>query len=71
MLDYLLVINGLLLIIVGTSFVVMYFWQALISQAGNPEESQVFLYLPILLIGVALFSGGLFLSIRGIKKIKS
>lgn len=67
---YLYVLFGLLMSIVGVIFIFMYFWEAIISRIGDPDQSLIFWYLPILFLGTIGIIGGLILLIYGIKKLK-
>lgn len=71
LLNLLLVINGCILTIAGTGFILMYIWYAFIGQSSEAGQPLLFLYLPILATGLAMLSGGVFLSIKGIKKLKA
>lgn len=70
LLNLLLIINGFILTIAGSGFILMYLWNAFVVRT-SADQSLMFWYLPILIIGLIMLSGGLFLSIRGIKKFKA
>ena len=65
------IIAGILLFALGISFIGMYVLEAVIRRAGDPDQSLIFWYLPILFIGIAGAISGLFLTLLGIQTIKS
>ena len=67
---YIYVLIGVLITIAGAIFVFMYLQGAIISRIGDPDQSLVFWYLPILFLGVIGMIGGLVLLIQGIKRLK-
>ncbi len=70
-LTYLSVLLGGLITFVGASFVVMYFWEAIITRIGDPDQSLIFWYLPILFLGLIGVLGGLVLLAQGIQRIRN
>jgi len=70
-LAYLYVSLGGLLAALGAVFVVMYVWEAIIARSGDPDQSLIFWYLPILFLGLMSGAGGLKLLRRGIKQLGS
>jgi predicted lysophospholipase L1 biosynthesis ABC-type transport system permease subunit len=71
LLTYTSVLLGGLITLVGASFVVMYFWEAIIKRTGEPDQSLIFWYLPILFLGLIGVLGGLALLIQGINRIRN
>jgi len=67
---YLLVSIGGFCAVLGGVFVFMYVWEAIISRIGDPDQSLLFWYLPILFLGLGAGGGGLFLLFIGISRIK-
>ncbi len=65
-LNFLLIINGILLIIVGAMLALMPFLQTMNTGTENTEQS----LLPILVLGLVLTAGGGFLLTKGVKKLK-
>ena len=59
-----------LMIFVGTGFVFMYVWEAIIVRIDEPDQSLLFWYLPILFLGLAGISAGIALLTRGVKLLK-
>jgi hypothetical protein len=57
---------GILIFIIGAVFVVMYLSEAIIARLGEPDQSLLFWYLPILFIGIIGIIIGLAASILGI-----
>ena len=70
-LAYTYILLGGLIALLGAAFVLMYLWEAVVSRIGDPDQSLVFWYLPILFLGLIAAKGGLFLFIRGINHIKT
>lgn len=67
-----LVVSGLL-ILGGLTFVVMYFVSAVFERVGEPDQSLLFWYLPILMIGtigILLGVGVGILGALGLRKAK-
>ncbi len=71
LLTYLSVLLGGLITFVGASFVVMYFWEAIITRIGDPDQSLIFWYLPILFFGIIMVLGGVALLAQGIKRVRN
>ncbi len=68
---YVLVIAlALLLTVLGLGFIAMYFREGVIAHWGDPDQSLVFWYLPILFIGIASFVGGMALLLVAGRKFK-
>jgi len=65
------ILLGGLIASLGAAFVLMYVWEAIVSRMGDPDQSLLFWYLPILFLGLIVGMGGLFLFKRGINHIKS
>ena len=63
---YLFVFLGGLMTALGVAFVSMYVWEAVISRLGDPDQSLLFWYLPILFLGLIASGVGLLLLLRGI-----
>lgn len=61
---------GGLIAVLGSAFIGMYIWEAIIVRIGEPDQSLLFWYLPILLFGLFLLAGGLILLIFGIYRIR-
>lgn len=49
----------------------MYFWEAIIVRMGDPDQSLIFWYLPILFIGIIAVIGGISMLIEGIHRLKN
>ena len=49
----------------------MYIYEAIISRIGEPDQSLIFWYLPILFIGITSLIAGTILFISSYKKIKN
>ena len=69
-LNYLSVLLGGLLTLVGVAFIFMYFWEAIISTIGDPDQSLIFWYLPILFLGFIVMLGGFTLLAQGLKRAR-
>ena len=70
-LAYTYILLGGLIAVLGAVFVLMYLWEAVVSRIGEPDQSLLFWYLPILFLGLITGTGGLFLFVRGINHIKT
>jgi len=71
LLTYISVLLGALIALIGIVFVYMYFWNAIVVRIGEPDQSLIFWYLPILFIGVISTLGGSALLILGITKLRN
>lgn len=58
-------------VVSGFAFVFMYVWGAIISRIGEPDQSLLFWYLPVLFLGLGACGGGVFLLSSGLKNIKA
>ena len=67
---YLFVFLGGLITVLGGAFIGMYIWEAIISRMGDPDQSLIFWYLPILFIGAIAAIGGLSIFRRGLGQIR-
>jgi len=61
---------SVLLVVVGLGFIVMYVWEGVVARWGDPDQSLVFWYLPILFIGIFSFAGGVALFVVSLKKLR-
>lgn len=52
------VVVGIPTTLVGLYFALGYFWWAIIERIGEPDQSLIFWYLPILFIGIGLTAAG-------------
>jgi hypothetical protein len=68
-LNYLLIINGALLILVGVSLALLYFWLQ-VTGTATPGQSLILTNMPILVLGLVMCSGGGYLLSKGIKKLR-
>jgi hypothetical protein len=55
----------------GMTFILMYVWEAVISRIGEPDQSLLFWYLPIMFLGIALSGGSISLLVLGFKAMKA
>ena len=69
-LAYLNLLAGGLIALVGAVFVFMYFWEGIIVRTGEPDQSLIFWYLPVLFIGFTGVIGGLAMLVYGLKSLK-
>jgi len=67
---YVLIAIGILGATFGGVFVCMYVWGAIISRVGDPDQSLLFWYLPILFLGLGAGGVGVLLLIFGINRIR-
>jgi uncharacterized membrane protein len=62
---------GAVLALVGTAFVAMYFWEAIITKIGDSDQSLMFWYLPFMFIGLAGILAGLALLTWGMNRMRN
>jgi|GEM_PF-1560411 len=67
---YFLVFLGGLLMVLGAVFIGMYLWEAVISRLGEPDQSLVFWYLPILFIGIKVVLSGFSILRQGLAEFR-
>lgn len=58
-------------VLLGMGLILMYVWDAVISRIGEPDQSLLFWYLPILFLGIAAGGGGISLLVFGLKAMKT
>ena len=67
------ILFGILISIIGGLFIAAYILEAIVKRAGDPDQSLLFWYLPILFTGIFGLLIGISLSVWGricLKKIK-
>ena len=64
------VLAGAVLGAAGAVFIFMYFWHAIVARIGEPDQSLMFWYLPVLFIGLAGCGAGLALLRWGSRQLK-
>ncbi len=64
-------LGGLLLLIAGATFVVIYFKDAIFLRLGEADQSLIFWYLPFLFAGIAGLVCGLVIGQAGLRGLKS
>jgi hypothetical protein len=69
-LSYGLVVSGGLLTIMGLAFVGMYIVEAIVVRAGEPDQSLLFWYLPILFLGLMGMMIGLGVGAWGVWRLR-
>ncbi|MCZ6803990.1 MAG: hypothetical protein O7D86_08680 [Proteobacteria bacterium] len=57
--------------ILGGALIGMYVWEAFISRIGDPDQSLLFWYLPILFLGLVLGGVGVSMFLIGVKPLKA
>ena len=62
--------SGILLAFTGAAFVFMYILEAIVARVGEPDQSLLFWYLPILFMGLIGIAAGLGLCILGIGRLR-
>lgn len=63
-------IFGAALMVVGILFAAMYVIEAIVKRIGEPDQSLVFWYIPILLIGVGGFVVGILSFLWGLRNLR-
>ena len=61
---------GILMTFTGAAFVVMYILEAIVARAGEPDQSLLFWYLPILFMGLIGMVLGLGVGIWGVLRLR-
>ena len=67
---WLVLIAGGAFTLIGVGFCTMYVLEGVIKRLGEPDQSLVFWYLPILFMGFAAIAGGLVLVAWGRQRLK-
>ena len=68
---YSTIISGAGITILGIIFVAMYILEGIIKRIGEPDQSILFWYLPILFIGIILIISGIGLFVWGYKFLRN
>jgi len=63
-------ISGIVLIIIGVLLITGYITEAYVERIGEPDQSLLFWYLPLLMFGFIAFVTGVSFSIWGTKRIR-
>jgi len=66
----LMIIISVLLVLAGLGFIAMYVWEGVIVRLGDPDQSLLFWYLPILFIGIFSVGGGVAMFVSFLNKLK-
>ena len=62
-------ISGIVLIIIGAVLITGYIIEAYVERIGEPDQSLLFWYLPLLIVGLIAFGIGLSTSIWGFNRL--
>lgn len=65
-----MIIISVLLVLAGLGFIAMYVWEGVIVRLGDPDQSLLFWYLPILFIGIFSVGGGVAMFVSFLNKLK-
>jgi uncharacterized BrkB/YihY/UPF0761 family membrane protein len=57
-------------LVLGVTFIVMYLLEAIAKRIGDPDQSLIFWYLPILFLGVSIAMIGFSSLIWGVKRLR-
>jgi hypothetical protein len=63
-------ISGIVLIIIGSLLITGYIIEAYFERIGEPDQSLLFWYLPLLMFGLIAFGTGLSAGIWGLKRLR-
>jgi hypothetical protein len=63
-------VSGVVAALVGAGLVAAYFLEAVVARRGNPDQSLLFWYLPILFLGLAGLAIGLAASGWGVLRLR-
>jgi hypothetical protein len=69
-LAYGMLASGGLLAILGMAFVAVYIREAVLARVGEPDQSLLFWYLPILFIGVIAMLTGFGVGAWGVSRVR-
>lgn len=69
-LNVFLLVFAVVLVAIGISFIAMYLWEGVIARIGEPDQSLLFWYLPVLFIGIFSLVSGVTLFLRAKRKLK-
>ena len=69
-LPYVFLVLGSLMALTGAAFVGMYILEAIVARAGEPDQSLLFWYLPILFMGLIGMVMGLGLGVWGAIRLR-
>jgi hypothetical protein len=61
---------GVVVALIGLAMVAAYFLEAVVARSGEPDQSLLFWYLPILFIGLVGTALGIVASIWGILRLR-
>lgn len=64
-------LSGVLLVVAGVVFVVIYFKDAIFLRLGEPDQSLIFWYLPFLFVGFGGVISGLVIGNAGLNKLRA
>lgn len=67
----LLLLLSAALVFAGIGFICMYVREAVIMRSGDPDQSLLFWYLPVLFIGIFSLTGGIALLTLTKRKLKN
>jgi hypothetical protein len=71
LLAYSISLLGGIIVLAGVVFVFMYFWEGIITRVGYPDQSLIFWYLPILILGFIGIICGIAMLMHGINRLKN
>jgi hypothetical protein len=63
-------ISGIVISIIGAVLIIGYIMEAYVARRGDPDQSLLFWYLPLLFAGFIAFGTGLSASIWGFKRLR-
>ncbi len=63
-------LSGVVVALVGVGLVAAYFLEAVVARRGDPDQSLLFWYLPVLFLGLAGLAVGLAASGWGILRLR-
>ena len=63
-------ISGIILTIIGVLLIVGYIMEAYVARIGEPDQSLLFWYLPLLFVGLIAFVAGLSTGIWGLIRLR-
>lgn len=70
-LTYGVLVSGIILSLSGAAFVIAYILEAIVARTGEPDQSLLFWYLPILFIGLMGMTIGIGIIVWGAVRLRA
>ena len=63
-------ISGIILFVIGAVLIIGYIIEAYVARRGEPDQSLLFWYLPLLMVGLIVLGTGLSTGIWGFNRLR-